>query len=226
MTIAKKHLDHFKEELPKLSNPAYADKMKAYMKGQFDYYGVRGPDTQKVFSQYWKWNKEELSQGFRPFISLCWKEDQRELQYVAIHLLKKIKKYLNADDLLWIENFILTKSWWDTVDFLASHAIGQILKSDADLKYQKSEEYINNDSLWIRRTALIFQLFYKDETDSELLFALIDSTLGSKEFFINKAAGWALRQYSKTNPTAVRDYIDLQRHKLANLTIKEGSKYL
>ena len=80
--------------------------------------------------------------------------------------------------------------------------------------------------MWLQRTALIFQLSYKEDTDAELLYSLIDRTLGSKEFFINKASGWALRQYSKFNPESVRNYIDSRRDQLAGLTIREGSKYL
>ncbi len=220
------HTVNFQDFLSSQANEVAAEKMKAYMKGHFDYYGVKAPVIKQFFNEYWKENKLELTQDFRKVISSLWTRNQRECQYIAVHLLKKVKKQLESKDIEWIEQLILEKSWWDTVDFLASHAVGEIMLHEETLKMKKAEEYINHDNLWIRRTALIFQLFYKEKTDAELLYALIDSTIGSKEFFINKASGWALRQYSKVNPQSVRSYIELQKSNLANLTIKEGSKYL
>ena len=226
MSKISKYITAITKELQKKADPAYASKMKAYMKGHFDYYGVRGPDNKAIFNSLWKSHKADWIEDFRELITELWKKDEREYQYIAIHLVKKVKKKFVSEDIIWLEEMIQTRSWWDTVDFLAGHGVGQILLHDEELKLQKAEEYINHKNMWMRRTALIFQLFYKDKTDKDLLFALIDSTLGSKEFFINKAAGWALRQYSKTDPSAVRNYIYLQRPKLSNLTIKEGSKYI
>ena len=78
--------------------------------------------------------------------------------------------------------------------------------------------------LWLQRVCLIFQLMYKEKTDAGLLFGYIRQVAGSKEFFLQKGAGWALRQYSKTNPDAVRRF--LAETTVAPLTRREGGKYL
>ncbi|NNF20457.1 MAG: DNA alkylation repair protein, partial [Saprospiraceae bacterium] len=155
-----------------------------------------------------------------------WKEEKRELQYVAMDLLGKCQKQIITEDLVTMEYLIISKSWWDTVDFLAANPVGHILKENPELKYQKSKEFIKSGNMWLQRTSLLFQLKYKNAVDEHLLYQNIMNLTGSKEFFINKAIGWSLRQYSKYNPKSVRRFIDENQAALANLSVREGSKYL
>ena len=219
LNIIETKLEHARDDKKALG-------MKAYMKGQYEYYGLTAPVRKNIFKEIWKDSKNDINSKWRELVIVLWEQEQREFHYIAMDIIAKIEKKLSADDLPIIEKLISEKSWWDTVDFLASHGVGQILKSDRKLMMNTAERYINSDHMWLQRTAIIFQLFYKEKTDHELLAALIEKTIGSKEFFINKASGWALRQYSKLNPQFLIEYLDLQGGKLASLTIREASKYL
>ncbi len=207
-------------------NQKEASGMEAYMKNKFSYYGVKSPIRKELDKQLWKSYKPIIQQSWPSLVGVLWDRPQRENQYLAMDMLKRIERNLKIGDLAFIEQLILKKSWWDTVDFLASHCIGKILIQDKGLKYASVDRYMASGELWLRRTALIFQLFYKEKTDADLLFALIDDTRGSKEFFINKGSGWALRQYSKVNRGAVAEYLESRTGELSNLTVKEASKYL
>ena len=145
---------------------------------------------------------------------------------IAMELMGKCKKQFNTDDLNFVQNLITTKSWWDSVDFLASTILGTILKPHPNLAQDVAREMMSSNNMWLKRSALIFQLKYKSETNKALLYELIAETQGSTEFFINKAAGWALRQYSKFNPSSVALFIQDNKDWLSKLTVKEGSKYL
>lgn len=208
------------------SNEAYASKVKAYLKDHFECYGLQAKPRREIFKVLWIDHKEFIKENWKPLVLALWKKKEREFHYAAMDILSKVEKKLEPDDIDTIEYLITHNSWWDTVDFLASHCIGQILKKDKELMYDKADEYIKSDNMWLQRTGIIFQLFYKKETDKDLLFAQLTSAMGGKEFFINKAIGWALRQYSRTNPVAVGDFIDINRAQMAHLSIKEGSKYL
>jgi 3-methyladenine DNA glycosylase AlkD len=200
--------------------------MKAYMKGQYEYFGITSPERKLIFKSIWSDHKGQLSKSWKAISFELWKKQEREFHYIAMDLIRKIERQLGPNDLDTIEFLIVNKSWWDTVDFLATHAIGQILKSDIDLRDKTIDRYINSNHMWLQRTALIFQLFYKMDTDKDLLAALIEQTFGSKEFFINKACGWALRQYSKVDPHFVREFIALHHSSMSKLTIREATKYL
>lgn len=149
---------------------------------------------------------------------------EREYQMVAVLLAKKMRRHLHPghQDLLWF--MITEKSWWDTVDDIASNLIGYVLQRFPDQTPTWNEALIRSTNLWLRRTGLLFQLKYKQDLDEALLFENIRLTAQEPDFFIRKAIGWALRQHSKVAPEAVRTFI--QETELSTLSIREGSKYL
>lgn len=223
----KKFVNQLVAELEAHANADQALQMEAYMKGHFPFYGIKSVLRRQILFRVWNAsNQQMLRRDWQLVVANLWQKDQREYQYVAMDLMRKIEKQLREADLPFIEKLILDKSWWDTVDFLASHCIGIILLKDEKLRRTTADRYMKSNKLWLQRTALIFQLMYKENTDEDLLFTMVDAIHGSKEFFINKGAGWALRQYSKINPESVRKYIDLQESKLSGLTLREASKYL
>jgi len=134
-------------------------------------------------------------------------------------------RWWSLDHMPQVERLITTHSWWDSVDPLAANIAGQIIKRSPDDGLEWVERWIDHENMWLNRSAIIHQLRYKTDVDTDLLFALVDNSRGSKEFFINKACGWALRQASKFYPAEVREYIE-SRPVLAKLTVKEGSKYI
>lgn len=199
--------------------------MAKYMKDQFDYFGVKSParkEVQRKLKVHWKKMDDQF---IFEYAEELWKLPQRELQYIAIEALETRSKKWDESYLERIEQLILTKSWWDTVDALAPNIAGSIFFKNDEARLLWIEKWNNSDNMWLNRSALIHQLRYKDQLDLDLLFALVESHIGSKEFFINKASGWALRQASKFYPSEIKTFI-LNHPNLANLTKKEGSKYL
>jgi 3-methyladenine DNA glycosylase AlkD len=205
-------------------NENNAGPMEKYMKGHFRFLGIKSPERIKLEKRFFK-ESGILKEPFKPqFVLSLWELEEREYQYTALSYLLGMLKKLVKEDLHLIEHLITTKSWWDTVDLLASHAVGSIAKRFPEVIVETIDGWSISDNLWLRRTAILFQLKYKQDTDEELLYQYILKNADSKEFFIQKAIGWALREYSKTNPSSVKNFIE--GHPLAPLSIREGSKYL
>jgi 3-methyladenine DNA glycosylase AlkD len=149
---------------------------------------------------------------------------EREYQYIAMNLLDKFEKKLPEKFIVPLESMIVTKSWWDTVDTLASHPVGTHFKRFPAVKKKYLAKWRKSKNMWLRRTAILFQLGYKQETDFQLLSAIIRENLGSDEFFINKAIGWALRQYAYTDPKAIKRFV--KETDLHPLSRREAMKHL
>ncbi len=209
----------------KLRDEAYSSKMAAYMKDNFTFLGIRSPIRKELFKRLWFDHHIEISNNFKSVVNKLWSKEEREYQYIAMDILRKKVSHLTWDDIDWIQELIVTNSWWDSIDFLAPTCVGHIFKNAPQKKYSKLDEWINNENKWLVRSAILFQLKYKHETDAELLFSLIEVNKVSKAFFIKKASGWALRQYSKSNPTAVVEFVDLHPD-LSNLTKREALRLI
>jgi 3-methyladenine DNA glycosylase AlkD len=189
------------------TNSALAIPMKKYMRGQFEYLGIKSPQVSALL-------REHINQhGLPPLDKLdtisreLWSLPQREFQYAAMSLLGKLENKVGPEFITMIEYLITTKSWWDTVDALAGHAVGTQFKRFPAVKAKYLKKWRKSENFWLRRTTLLFQLGYKKETDFDLMCELIKENLGSDEFFINKAIGWALRQYAHTNPAPVKKFV-------------------
>lgn len=221
----KRLIEFMKSELAARSDADYSVKMAAYMKGHFVFAGVRGPQKQEVLkllkAECQNWTIDQLVAVARD----GWLDEWREVQQLCIDLLKWRRLRLTAQHLPHLEYMITHKSWWDSVDMIASNLIGTVLSHSKDLQYSTCERWIASENMWLRRSAIIHQLKYKEDTDHELLFALVESQKGSTEFFINKACGWALRQYAKTAPVHVAAFVS-EHPDLSPLTIREARKSL
>lgn len=192
--------------------------MEAYMRNQFTFLGIKSPIRASLSKEFLK---KELQ--WEEIFAL-WELPEREFQYLAIDWLKRRKKEFQFLDLAHFKTIIEDKSWWDTIDPL-SKIVGDVSRLDDNGK-DTMLAWSKDENFWVRRTAILHQLGFKEKTDTELLDTIIHNNLGSDEFFINKAIGWALREYAKTNAPWVRAWIDENRDKLSPLTIREGSKYL
>ena len=135
-----------------------------------------------------------------------------------------MQRFLVEDDISKLKELVLTKSWWDTVDIL-DKVIGSIIYNNKNL-YPIILEWSKDDNIWLRRVAIDHQLLRKKNTDEQLLEKILINNLNHKEFFVNKAIGWALRDYSKTDPQWVRNFIEVHKENMASLSIREASKYL
>ena len=189
------------------ADPIQAVPMKKYMRDQFEYLGIKTPKNvalQKAFyKEYGLPKLLELDEILRDL----WSLPEREFQYVAMGLLGKFENQIPEKFIGTVEYLIVTKSWWDTVDTIASHTVGTHFKRFPKIRERYLKKWRESKNLWLRRTVILFQLGYKKETDFELLLEIITENLGSDEFFINKAIGWSLRQYARIDPKAVTKFV-------------------
>lgn len=197
--------------------------MSKYMKNKFEFFGVGASERNEIWKPYFKEAKKTKKIDW-DFIEICFKHEKRECQYTAAYYLKHMQKFLAEDDIPKLKKLVLTKSWWDTVDIL-DKVIGSIIYNNKKL-YSIMLEWSKDDNIWLRRVAIDHQLLRKENTDVQLLEKILINNLNHKEFFVNKAIGWALRDYSKTNPQWVRNFIEDHRENMASLSIREASKYL
>ncbi|MBC1635966.1 DNA alkylation repair protein [Listeria welshimeri] len=199
-----------------------AGPMEAYMKNQFTFLGIKAGKRKKLLAGFIKENGAPTD--LLDYVIVLFKEEEREFQHVAIDLLSRYGKEQPREAIQVYEKLIVTKSWWDTVDGLAGTIISNHFKLYPDLIPTYNEAWINGENIWLARTAILFQLKYKEQTDTELLFSNCEKWLGSKEFFIQKAIGWALRQYAKVDSDAVRIFVNT--HPLAPLSRREALKHI
>ena len=211
-------------ELEKNSNPRIALEQKAYMRNQFAYYGIKATERREIqkpfFIKEFLPKKDKLDQ----IIIALWEKPQRDYQYFSQELAFKYVKQLAEKDIELYEYMVTHKSWWDTIDFIAAKLIGEYFKKFPEQRDAYVKKWISSNNIWLQRSALLFQLKYKENLDTALLSSIINSLLGSKEFFINKAIGWILREYSKTNPTWVKDFA--KKTALSSLSKKEALRLI
>ena len=212
------------EALRAYSDPPAARQMSAYMKDLFPFLGIHTPLRRALAKDFLKQlgNAEGIDWAF---VSECFAQNEREYQYLALDYLGRVKTRIPRPDIARIEQLIQTKSWWDSVDSF-DQVVGSMMLAYPELKDSHIRKWMNAGNLWLRRVAIDCQLTLKTLTDSRLLADVILANLDSKEFFINKAIGWSLRDYSKTDRHWVADFIARHRERMHPLSIREGSKYL
>ncbi|NLY86066.1 MAG: DNA alkylation repair protein [Tissierellia bacterium] len=203
-------------------NEENAVPMAKYMKNQFPFLGLKKPDRTALSKGFLNEKKKDKEIDW-DFIFRCYELPEREFQYLAIDYMSKVANLFQPDDMKRIEKLITTKSWWDTVDAI-SPIVGHIAMKYPEIKETILTKWMESDNIWLKRVSILFQLKYKDKTDTEFLEKAILKNANTNEFFINKAIGWALREYSKTNKEWVRSFIE--NNKLSKLSVREGSKYI
>lgn len=205
------------------ANLEQARPMQAYMRDKFEFLGIRAPKRDALVRQFLEENGVPEGEALQTVVRELWRQPEREFQYAALTLLEKYRKHAEPSHIGLLEELALSKSWWDTVDLLAGRLIGDLFTRFPELIPGYVERWMASDSIWLQRTAILFQLYYKARTDHVLLFDLIRRLSHSKEFFIQKAIGWALREYSKTDETLVRQFV--AGNTLATLSVREALKY-
>ncbi len=183
-----------------------AEGQKAYMRHQFPFYGIKTPKRREI--QRFLFQKERLpsKKDMHGIIQKLWGKNERENQYIAQELAGKYIRAMEPEDYALYEHMITHKSWWDTVDFIAVKLVGPYFKSFPGKRDGITENWLSSGNIWLQRTVLLFQLKYKEDLDTHFLERTISRLSGSREFFINKAIGWILREYSKTNPSWVQGF--------------------
>ncbi|MFM1607439.1 DNA alkylation repair protein [Streptococcus mutans] len=200
-----------------------AHAMAAYMRDQFPFLGLSTPLRRQLEKDFVKESKASKAVDW-VFVKELWELPEREFQYAACDYLRAMQIFLTEADLPRLKQLVVTKSWWDTTDSL-DRTIGKI-NFPSSIVDATMLEWSSDDNFWLRRVAIDHQLLRKDKMKTNLLEKILINNLNQSEFFINKAIGWILRDYSKTNPDWVRTFIEKHKNQMANLSIKEASKYL
>lgn len=199
--------------------------MKKYMRDQFEFLGLKKDRREEATKKFWSENHIPEGENLNEFVKMLWAEPYRELQYIAMQLLEKPIRKSEANYLDLLEYLIINKSWWDTVDYIAANLVGSFFKKNTGLNQVIPNQWIESDNMWLRRTAIIYQLKYKKETDIDRLFQFVLKTAGEKEFFIQKAQGWALREFAKTDAQIILDFVRKNETLLSSLTKREALKH-
>jgi len=206
------------------SSPDQAIPMAKYMKNNFPFLGLKRPVRNELQKDYLK--KENLPEldELKEIIKYLWELPEREYQYFALDLLYKFKKKVPEDFIDVYEYIIINKSWWDCVDLIAGRLVAEHFMIFPDLRDKYVDKWLKSDNLWLQRTCLLFQLHYKAETDQVLLGRIIMNLYDQDEFFIQKAIGWALREYSKTDSESVINFV--RNNPLSDFSKREALKWL
>lgn len=220
----QEYIDTLEIEFQKNENAKIAYEQKAYMRNQFVYYGLRANERREIQRPFliktYLPAKEELSNLVRVF----WNKPQRDFQYFGQELAFKYVRQLELEDIEVYEFMVTHKSWWDTVDYISVKLMGAYFKKFPDQRVVYVQKWLASGNIWLQRSALLFQLKYKEDLDTVILSNAINYLLGSKEFFINKAIGWVLREYSRTNPKWVVDFT--KKNNLNSLSRREALRLL
>jgi len=199
--------------------------MAQYMKGHFPFFGIKSTLRRDIQREWWQGHSIHSENELQSIIATLWVLDKREYQYVGLDLGKRYKKYFTPASILFIQKLITTKSWWDTVDTIASHMAGAMV-----FNYPETvtimDEWIDHENMWIRRTAILHQLNFKDRTDPKRLFDYCKKRMNEPDFFIRKAVGWALRQYSYVDASAVIQFVKIYESEMSTLSKSEALKAL
>ena len=210
-------------DFEKNRNELLAVSMERYMQDKFSFLGVRGATRTEIYKKHFPEARKSKVIDWE-FIETCWNKEEREFQYAVVYYLKTMQKFLKREDISRLKYLIVTKSWWDTVDLLAKVVGSLVIRIEG--YDQIMLEWSKDSNIWLRRVAMLHQLSFKEKVDEGLLEKILLANLGNNEFFINKAVGWALRDYSKFNPEWVTKFIEKNRENMASLSLREASKYL
>jgi 3-methyladenine DNA glycosylase AlkD len=216
-----------RKALRRVRDPAKAPAMQAYMKSTLAYHGVPAPLLRKVCKEIFAAVEFESAADWRRQVLDLWRNARfREERYAALNLAghKRARPFQTPAAMKMYEEIVVTGAWWDYVDDVAAHRIGPILQNHPTPMRRKMLSWSKSDDLWKRRSSIICQLGFKQATDLELLYACIEPSLESREFFLQKAIGWALRQYAWTDAAEVKRYVRLNSKRLSALSRREALK--
>jgi 3-methyladenine DNA glycosylase AlkD len=232
--MATRRLEHrlltrLRKELARAGDPERAKAQQAYMKSEMPYHGVSNGEMRAICKQIFGDYTFDDAKEWRTDVLAIWRgAEHREERYAAIELAqhRKAKAFHTMEALPMFEEMIVTGAWWDYVDALAAHDLGAIMKQDRKAMTQAMRAWSTSDDPWKRRSSILCQLSFKEETDLELLYACIEPSIEDKSFWLRKAIGWALRQLARTNPKEVARYVKENEKRLSGLSKREALKHL
>lgn len=227
MASPAKELARFiQSRLRPLADAKKAAEMAAYAKTEMPFYGVQQPQRVPVFREMMRRFAPTSRREYEARVRALWRLPHREEKYAALEYARQAKPFVTSKSIRLYEKLIREGAWWDFVDTVAIHLVGHALLEERAAVRPIMDRWIEDDDLWIRRSALISQIGHKARTDARRLFGYCLKRAHETEFFIRKAIGWALRDYSYAEPVAVRDFLLAHRDRLSGLSFREGAKQL
>ncbi len=223
--LADTVLTRLEESYPAAGDPVRAAGAAKYMRDQFPFLGLTTPVRTALDRQILAGLPRPAETDLVALALACWDRREREYQYFACGYLRRHVKAGTAGLLETVRVLITTKSWWDTVDTLAVHTVGPLVAARPALT-STMDEWVRESDMWLVRTAILHQLMFKDRTDAQRLFAYCAAQAGHRDFFVRKAIGWALREYARTDASAVRSFVAAHRPSLSPLSVREATKHL
>lgn len=218
---------NLRTRLTAVADPARAPAMQAYMKSAMPFLGVSKVPLRAICNQLFAGLPYADSSTWQRDVLDIWRGAQfREERHAAIELIgiRAARPFQTMDALGMCEEMIVTGAWWDYVDAIATQRFWPILQHDPAAMKQRMLAWASDDDMWKRRSAILCQLKAKADTDLDFLYACIEPSLDSQEFFLRKAIGWALRQYAWTDPAEVKRYVDANEARLSGLSRREALK--
>ena len=216
-----------RKALRDVADPAKAPIMQAYMKSEMPYLGIQATPLRKVARAVFSAHKIESFPEWRDTVLELWRGARyREERYIAIELAgyPAHRQFRTLDALPMYEEMITTGAWWDYVDSIASHRLGELLRLYPAEMRRVLRKWAKSDDMWKRRSAILCQLKARAGTDLGLLHACIEPSIDSRKFFLRKAIGWALREFAKTDADEVRRYVAANEGRLSGLSKREALK--
>ena len=213
-------------ELSRQANPAKAVPMAKYMKTDMPYYGVQKPARAEIAREVKKRFPPQSRRDYKSIVTTLWALPHREEKYLAIQLAQMSPEYIDSASLDLYETLIRQGAWWDFVDDVAVRLVGKVFYDERAATQKLMDQWVGDEDLWIRRTAIISQIKHKEQTDHRRLFRYCKRRASESEFFIRKAIGWALRQYSYSDPDKVIGFLQANQDRLSGLSFREGAKAL
>jgi 3-methyladenine DNA glycosylase AlkD len=227
MPASRALIADLRRTLAALADARRAGPMQRYMKSAMPYYGVPTVPLRKACKQLFERHPLPSFAAWRDTVLALFRGAQRrEERYVAIELAgaRAYRAYRTLQALPMFEEMITRGAWWDLVDGLATHRIGELLRAHPAQMKRTLLRWAHGDDLWKRRSAILSQVTFKHETDLAFLYACIEPSLASREFFLRKAIGWALRSYAWTDADEVARYVRAHDAQLSPLSRREALK--
>jgi 3-methyladenine DNA glycosylase AlkD len=223
--LARVVLDRLVATYAAAADPVRAGPMRAYMRDKFSFLGIRSPEQRTLARQVLAGLAKPDEEDLRAVALACWELPEREYQYFACGWLRRHARVCSADFVDTARHLVVTKPWWDTVDVLAVHLVGPMVTRQPQL-VSTMDAWSGDVDMWLVRTAVLHQLAYREATDATRLFRYCTAQAAHPDFFVRKAIGWALREYAKTAPDAVRAYLRAHESRLSGLSVREALKNL
>lgn len=212
--------------LAERANPEKADGMQAYMKTDMPFYGVQKPGRTQIMRHLKKEFAPESHDEYLSLATALWELPHREEKYLAQEAAVTFGEFIVPDSLSLYQRFITEGAWWDFVDETSTHMIRELILDFSEEVWPVVDRWNGSEDMWLRRTSIICQIGAKERTDADRLFRFCESRMHEKEFFIRKAIGWALREYAKTDATAVARFATANREGMSRLSFREATKHI